>query len=293
MACNSMTGFGQAVHSGNRMRVKVEIRCVNHRFAEFNVRMPRELFALEEEVRAVLGQYIARGRADLYLSAEQEALASKEAIVDWPLFDRLLEAETTARNKYPDLPVAPASLGQWLGYPGVIEVSNSSYDLESIRSVALTAVHQACSELAAMRSREGERLSQDMLAKCKGLAVVVASMAQRAPEALSAYRERVASRIGDLGVALDEGRVLAEIALMAERIGIDEELVRLQSHLAELEKTLVQASPIGRRLDFIIQEMHREVNTIGSKSADLLLSKAVVDAKTIVEQLREQAQNIE
>lgn len=293
MALTSMTGFGQAVRVGTLARVTVEIRTVNHRFAEFNVRMSRDLFALEEEVRALLAKHIARGRTDVFVSMETMRPLQKTVTVNWELFDTLYEMEKEAWTRHPEVRQESPAIAQWLTHPDVIQVQNTQFDVGAVRDDVLVAVLKACEDLLDMRTREGSRVAADMTAKVNDIAKVVVLMAQQAPITVEQNRARLVSRLHEVGLCLDEQRVLTEVALLTDKMCIDEELVRLQSHISEFERSLHAGSPIGRRLDFIVQEMHREVNTIGSKSTDLVISKSVVDAKAIVEQLREQAQNIE
>ncbi|OFW77379.1 MAG: YicC family protein [Alicyclobacillus sp. RIFOXYA1_FULL_53_8] len=292
MGCNSMTGFGSVVKHGQRSAVRVEVRCVNHRFAEFNLRMPRELFALEEETRNVIGRYVARGRVDLFVSLESNETGERHISVDWILLDALMAVEAEAAEKYGVTRAMDESLRRALAYPGVLEQVRS-VNTGSTDEQVLAAVDQACQELASMRAREGQRIAQALLHKVEVLAEVTARISARSPAVVVAYRERLRERIRELVHEFDENRWLSEVALFAERIDIDEELLRIDSHLQEARAVLQAGSPVGRRLDFLTQELHREVNTIGSKSQDSLISQAVVEAKTIIEQFREQVQNLE
>jgi uncharacterized protein (TIGR00255 family) len=293
MALCSMTGFGQAVVEQESYRVKVEIRSVNHRFAEFNIRAPRDLLSVEEEIRAYLSTRLARGRSDVFVSVEEVAARPYNVQVDWGLFDALcrVEREAAARSGQ----VAPASVSwtTWLTYPNVLQVQSAVNEIEPLRRVVMAAVKQACDALVAMREREGARLKQDLLAKLSELSRVVGGMSDVSGEVNQQLRDKLQQRLAEWLPQVDEQRLLMEVSLLAERSSVDEELVRLRSHIDEFQSSLGEGSPVGRRLDFIVQEMHREVNTIGSKSSDIRMSKAVVNAKTIVEQLREQVQNIE
>lgn len=292
MGCNSMTGFGSVMKQGQRSLVRVEVRCVNHRFAEFNLRMPRELIALEEDTRNVIGRYVARGRVDLFVSLESTETRERHISVDWLLLDALMAVEAEAAKKYGVTRVMDESLRRALTYPGVLE-HVSTQDQGPTGEEVLAAVDQACRELAAMRAREGQRIAEALLGKVEALTEVAERIAARAPAVVTAYRERLYGRIRELVHEFDENRWFSEVALFAERIDIDEELFRVDSHLQEARGVLQTGSPVGRRLDFLTQELHREVNTIGSKSQDSLISQAVVEAKTIIEQLREQVQNLE
>lgn len=293
MGCKSMTGFGSVVKNGQHAVVKAEIRCVNHRFAEFNLRMPRELFAIEDEVRKLIGQYVARGRVDLFVTLEPDANRTRQIMVDWALLDALMSAEQTARARY-DLPVGDeSSLSRAMSFPGVLQVENRGDSQDLIAADVRLAVEDACRQLASMRAREGERLHDSLRQKLNDLEAVVTRIAQRASSSLLAYRERLRVRMQEWAGDIDENRLLPELAVFADRVDVDEELVRMQSHLSEARTVLAQGSPVGRRLDFLTQEMHREMNTVGSKSQDAQISQAVVEGKTVIEQLREQAQNLE
>ncbi|MCL6515412.1 YicC/YloC family endoribonuclease [Alicyclobacillus sp.] len=293
MALRSMTGFGQAVVEGAEVRVKVEIRSVNHRFAEFQWKMSRDLFALEEEVRGLAAKRIGRGRVDGFVSVEPVRPLPVRVSVNWALLDALCEAERAALARQGAADTGLRSLAHWMTYPGVVTVETGAYDPDALRQAVLSAVDQALDRLVDMRSREGRRIEGDLLAKLDDLAHLVREMERRSPEAAEAALTRLRQRVQAVAPGVDEQRILSEAAVLADRACIDEELVRLESHIAEFRKSVGEGSPVGRRLDFIVQEMHREVNTIGSKTTDLCISKAVLEAKALVEQLREQAQNIE
>jgi len=288
MPIRSMTGYGQAICEHENYRVRAEIRSVNHRFAEYQIRLAKEHLALDDVVRTVLAEYVRRGRCDVYVLVDSIRTPQKSVAVDWDLFAQLVELEVQARER--GLPVVATN---WFEHADVIRIASTEIDMAVLEQPVRIAVTQACVNLAAMRSREGHRLATDLSMKVKHLDDVVQQLQQGAPSARLKLQAKLQERLLGLGLEVAEERVLSEAALLAERAAVDEELVRLCSHLAEFGTSLAQGSPVGRRLDFIVQEMHREVNTIASKSSDLLLSRGVLDAKTIVEQLREQVQNIE
>jgi uncharacterized protein (TIGR00255 family) len=294
VALTSMTGFGQAVREGHVARVKVEIRTVNHRFAEFNVRMSRDLFALEEEVRSRLAKVVSRGRTDVFVAMDPIVSLNKDVSVNWALLDAFCAVELEAYQRHPNMQNLPApSVQHWLTHPDVVQVVSAALDVDAVREDVLSAVMDACEDLLAMRTREGSRVAADMLEKVSDFVRVIEKMEQQSPQVAEQNKARLQHRLREFAGVMDEQRILTEVALLVDKMCIDEEMVRLKSHVSEFERSIRQGSPIGRRLDFIIQEMHREVNTIGSKATDLLISKSVVDAKAIVEQLREQAQNVE
>lgn len=294
MPCHSMTGFGQAVHRGHDAVVKVEIRTVNHRFSEWNLRMPRDLVALEEDVRRLLAKYIHRGRGDVYLTLDPTGQLGRKPVVDWDLLDGLVELEQTARARFGLTANVEPQPEAWLRFPDVVELRHPELQLNRVRSDVLAALDAACLALCEMRRREGARLEADLRTKVNLLLQAGDVIETRAQVTVSAYVARMRERLASLiGQQIDDQRLLTEAATAADRLAIDEEVVRLKSHCGEFLTSLQSEAPIGRRLDFIVQEMHREVNTIGSKSQDSEISRCVVDAKVWIEQLREQVQNVE
>lgn len=293
MLCHSMTGYGQALFNGETVRVKVEIRAVNHRFADIAIRTAKDWLPFEEVIRETVRKYVDRGRIDVYLTVDPVMPLAKHVVVDWALLDALHAASREAAVRYGQAAVEDGVPGGWIAYPDVLQIVRDGWDAEAVEQELITAVQMACTELVGMRKREGQRMCADMVGKLDTLARIAASMTERAPIVARSIQDRLAQRMADVASGVDEPRLWTEIAVMMDRIGIDEELVRLDSHLAEFRRSLATGGLIGRRLDFLVQEMNREVNTIGSKAADLEVSKGVVDAKVILEQLREQAQNIE
>ncbi len=292
MSCKSMTGFGQAVLESMQLSVKAEIRSVNHRFIEFNIRMPRELFVLEDTIRKSLSNCLARGHVDVYVTIDT-AKVTKRVVVDWDVLDGFMQAREAAYAKYGLSIPDDRDLSQFLMQEKTVSVETIPLEAEFVGEQVKRVIDEAALKLVEMRTREGHRICTDLLAKLDGLMQIVYRMQEWDKSASDSHRERILKRINQLQLEVDESRLLTEVALVVDRFAIDEEVVRLLSHIDEFKRTLTNDGPIGRRLDFIVQEMHREVNTIGSKSQDLQVSKAVVDAKVIVEQLREQAQNIE
>jgi len=308
MACQSMTGFGQGVYQDDTLAVKVEIRTVNHRFAECVVRMPRDLMALEDDVRHAVLQRVARGRAEVYITVEACA-KSKTVTVDWALLRDIVDIEAQARTRLADRthdfggiakhdvraghPQGEIDIAAWLRHPDIVTVRTAAIVLETIRDPLLDAVAQALGMLQNARAGEGSRLTLDLEAKIRVLTAYVQAIAVTEKDLVETRRTKLLQRVSALAVEVDENRLATEIALLADKASVDEELVRLQSHVDAFHESLAADGPVGRRLDFIIQEMHREVNTIGSKSTDIRVSKIIVDAKVLIEQLREQVQNIE
>ena len=288
MPIRSMTGYGQALHEQDGFRVSVEIRSVNHRFAEFQVRLAKEYAGLDDVIRDTLGQFVARGRCDVYIGVESASALAKRVGVDWGLLSELVRIEHEAHARGFEL--APVN---WLTEMDVLSVETVPTRLDEIRGPIVEAVKRACEALIAMRTREGKRLDADMRGKLSTLEHIVAELTVQAGGTEARVRAKLQERLKELELSVSPDRLLAEVTLLLERSTVDEELVRLKSHIEEFYRSLDGGSPVGRRLDFIVQELHREVNTIASKAADFQVSRGIVDAKTVTEQLREQVQNIE
>ncbi|QQE80731.1 YicC/YloC family endoribonuclease [Alicyclobacillus sp. SO9] len=290
MAVKSMTGYGQASVKEGNVAVSVEIRAVNHRFFECVVRAPRDLMMVEEAVRQQVKASFARGRMDVYISLDETSAAGTLS-VNSGLLDQLKAAAEEIQAQISD--IGPATVVDWLQYPGVITPVVSSVQSETLSAVTLRAVADAVGQLLAMRIREGQRLAEDMKEKVRNAQELTNSIEKRAPIVLKAWEQRLRAKLEEVVARTDESRVMTEVVLMADRMTIDEELTRLRSHITEFHASLQSSSAIGRRLDFIIQEMNREVNTIASKSQDVEIAQTTVNLKAIIEQLREQVQNIE
>lgn len=293
MAVRSMTGFGRNTVAFDDGSVTVELRAVNHRFAEFSVRMPRDLLALEESVRQELASHIARGRVDVYVSSDGAAFRAKRVVVDWKLLDALIGVESEVKARYVEHSESQVPLSTWLQQPDVLCVESGGVDVARVQGALSSALQAAVGDLVEMRTREGERLATALQAKLTQLDSVVSDISLRAPNVVQAFRARLRKRLVESEVVVDDSRLAGEVAIMADKAAIDEELTRLRAHLQAFADALSQGSPVGRRLDFLVQEFQREFNTIASKSSDLEISQTVVEGKTIVEQLREQVQNIE
>jgi len=291
-ALRSMTGFGRGAHTGAAYRVQVEIRSVNHRYREIVARVPRELPGLEEPIRARVAGEVARGRVDVFVTAE--ALPGT----------RTTRIDTKLARRYHD---ALEALGRELGVaggvelsllaslPGVIALEEGAADTEACWRDVAPALDQALAALGAMRRAEGAALAADLEAAAERLGRRVEEVEARAPLVVEAYRARLVQRIQDLAgdVSVDPDRLAAEVVVFADRADLTEELVRLRSHLAQFRAALGVDEPVGRKLDFLLQEMNREVNTIGAKAHDAELAGTVVEMKTEIERMREQVQNVE
>ena len=288
----SMTGFGRGAHTGAAYRVEVEIRSVNHRYREIVARVPRELPGLEEPVRARVAERIPRGRVDVFVTA-QVLPGTQRLHVDTELARAYHKALDTLKE---ELGLADqTTLALLAGFPGIFTVEGAATDVEACWRDVEPALDEALAALTAMRRAEGEALAADLRAAADRFEAQVEVVARRAPQMVAEYRARLAQRVQALApeVRVDPDRLAAEVVLFAERADISEELVRLRSHLAQFRGAFGVDEPVGRRLDFLLQEMHREVNTIGSKAHDTVIAAAVVEMKTEIERMREQVQNVE
>jgi uncharacterized protein (TIGR00255 family) len=288
----SMTGFGagRAPHQGEE--IDVEVRSVNHKFCEVKVRLPRELAPLEHEVVRAVKSRLARGGVDVSVRRGQgrTTLAPR---VDLDLareYARAFEALQAQLGLPGSLSVADV-----LQAEGVVRLEERALDVEPARAATTAALDQALAHLVAMREREGAALARDLEARLGEVESLAARIGSLAPASVEHYRTRLHERIQELarGVALDGGRLAQEVAIFADRMDVSEELTRLHSHVDQVRGLLAGEEPAGRKMEFLVQEMHREANTIGSKSQSSAIAAAVVSLKAEVERMREQVQNVE
>lgn len=285
----SMTAFASESRAGDFGELAWEIRTVNHRFLEPHLRLPEELRALDGAVRGRLAARLQRGKVDCGLRYAPGVAAQGVLRINRPFVEQLLAAgqeigTMIGRGVEP----SPFELLRW---PGVIQEGRP--DLDQVTAVALDLLDRALDALLATREREGARLRDTLLERCDRLEQGVARVRLRLPEVLAGVRQRLADRLAELRAELDPLRLEQEIAILASKLDVDEELDRLQAHTAEVRDVLSRAEPVGRRLDFLMQELNREANTLGSKSADVAVTREAVEMKVLIEQMREQVQNLE
>ena len=290
----SMTGFGQGEAVVQGKRITVEMRAVNHRFGEVVVRLPRAYVVLEEQVRRLILGHIARGRVDVYVNVAREGEKRSLVKVD----KELAMAYYNSLRELGELLEIPAKIGleELLRCPEVVTLQQEEEHAEEVWPALKEALEQALGRLLEMREREGACLQEDILRRIDQIAAWVEKIDSRQPAVVEAYRQRLTSRLEELlqGGILDEARLGQEVVLFAERSNIAEEIVRAKSHLEQLRNTVNSASgPVGRRMDFLLQEINREINTISSKANDALISQWAVEVKGELEKIREQVQNIE
>ena len=289
----SMTGYGSAKGSVEGQEITVELKSVNNRYLDCSVRLPRNFLFAEDTVKQAVSAGVSRGKVDVFVSAQASQDSGTVVSVN----------EELARG-YRD---AVAHIAETLGlesglnafslarFPDVLTVERRELDKDKAAAALSEITAKAVEEFNAMREREGERLRRDMLGKLETIEGLVSVVEERSPQTVKEYRERLEARLRDILAdrSLDEQRVIIEAAIFADRTAVDEETVRLRSHIAQFRTMLEEGSPIGRKMDFLVQEFNRESNTIGSKCSDASLAKVVVDLKSEIEKIREQLQNVE
>lgn len=288
----SMTGFGTKSAESGAYSVHVEIKTVNHRFCEMNIRMPRQLLKIEEKIKKKLNQYIRRGRVEVFVTIEGEGTISRQVHVDWNLIEQYYQFILHAKEKYNI--AGDISLQDLLAHEEFVHIEENEVANEEMENVVLQAIEEAAALLKQMRIAEGEVLKKDIKANLKQIELAVKELRTYAPNVIQDYQERLTKRMQEfLNGQVDEARILTEVAVFADKADINEEITRMTSHIQQFFQTLEDVEPIGRKLDFLVQEMNRETNTIGSKANDSMIAKKVVDIKSLLEKLKEQIQNIE
>ena len=289
----SMTGYGSAKGTVEGLEIQVELKSVNNRYLDASVRLPRSFLFAEEMVKSRVQKHISRGKVDVFVSVDTGAAGDMTVRVNEGLARGYLEAirHIAAAYGLPD-DLTAQGLGR---FPDVLSVEKRDLDAEAISAGMGEIVEAALRDFDNMREREGEKLRDDVLGRLETIGDLVAQVEETAPETVAAYRRRLEQKMAEvLGTAgIDENRILAEAAIFADRIAVDEETVRLRSHMSQLREMVNGRSPIGRKLDFLIQEFNREANTIGSKCQNSEIAHVVVDLKSEIEKIREQIQNIE
>ncbi len=291
----SMTGFGRCETEINGRAITVEIKSVNHRYFEFSCRVTRGYGFLEDKLKAFVNSRVSRGKIDMFVSVGAADDVPCEVAVNHSLVSGYLTAMKEISDAYGienDATVVSISR-----FPDVFTVSKAAVDEEQLTADVLSAAGQALDSFVAMREAEGERMKADILGRAQTILDIVSEIEERSPQTVTEYETRLLDRIRqtleNLSVEVDEQRILTEVAVFADKVAVAEETVRLRSHFEQLSEFLERNEPVGRKIDFIIQEMNREANTIGSKVQDAVLAHKVVDIKSEIEKIREQVQNIE
>lgn len=289
----SMTGYGRGQDTLNGLSVVVELKSVNHRYYEYSSRLPRGYGFLDDKLKTHLQQRISRGKVDVFVQIHTLETVGSEVVVDHGLAESYLTALRELAGRY-DLreDVSAVVLSR---YPDVLTVQQAALDEEAVWDAVRQVADVALERFVAMREVEGARMRDDVLSRTNTIRDAVAVVEQRSPETVRVHMEKVETRMRELlaGVPVDEARLLNEAAVYADKVAVAEETVRLASHLDQLEQLVSGDGAVGRKLDFLVQEINRETNTIGSKCSDLELTRIVVDIKAEIEKIREQIQNIE
>ncbi len=291
----SMTGYGRSQAVVDTMNITVELKSVNHRYFEFNSRVPRNYGFLDEKLKSYIGSRVSRGKVECYVSVENLEDDEIEILVNHSLAKSYLNAlkdlaETNELNLRDDL--AMSSLAR---YNDIFTVHKQEADEEKIWNAVKSVAETAVDKFIAMRETEGEKLKNDVISRADLILEKVAVIEERSPETVKEYNDKLLARINEFlsDVQVDEQRILTECAIFADKVAVAEETVRLRSHIDQLRQFLESTEAVGRKTDFLVQEMNREANTIGSKAQDVTIARNVIDIKAEIEKIREQIQNIE
>ena len=289
----SMTGYGRAEDTLNGCTITVELRSVNNRYLDCNVRMPRLYLFAEETIKSRGQNTISRGKVDVFVTLDSTGGEQVQVSVNQPLADGYYAALTQLAERYglsKDISVSLLSR-----FPDVLLAEKAEEDVEQRAQDICSVLDRALADFDQMRTREGARLEADVLSRAARIEELVGKVEERSPQTVAEYRAKLEARMNEVlsNTQLDPARILTEAAIFADKVAVDEETVRLRSHIGQLRHMLEQGGATGRKLDFLIQEFNREANTIGSKCSDIDIARHVVDIKAEIEKIREQVQNIE
>ena len=289
----SMTGYGSAKGEAAGLSLSVELKSVNNRYLDVSVKLPRALLFAEEQIKKAVAAHISRGKVDVFVTADASGGDSVEVRVNTALLRGYIDALTKVRDEYgltDDM-----SLMGLCRMPEVLSTERRELDADELTAGLLGILEQALAGYDAMREREGEKLRDDVLSRLEEIGRLTGIVEQRSPQTVAEYRARLEQKLREAleGLPIDDARILTECAVFADKVAVDEETVRLRSHISQLRGMAEGASPIGRKMDFLIQELNRESNTIGSKCQSAEIARVVVDLKAEIEKIREQIQNVE
>lgn len=289
----SMTGYGRDEAVTDGKKILAEIKSVNHRYSDYNIKLPRYMGFLEDKIRKYVSSFITRGKVDIYIGVEYFEKADKEIILNKELAKNYIEVLKELRDEFglsDDITVSKVAQN-----PDIFLTERVEEDEEEIWNSVRNVLDNALNSFVEMRSREGERIEQDLRQRIEYMSSLVHEIEARSPQTVQEYSDRLYEKIKEVlnGHEIDEARIITEVAIYADKVAVNEETVRLASHFDEFNNIINSGEPAGRRLDFLIQEINREVNTIGSKASDVNIAKTVVSLKGEIEKLREQIQNIE
>ena len=289
----SMTGYGRCSETNENMEITAEIKAVNHRYFDFSARVPRQFGFLDEKIKQYVHSRVNRGKVEVYITVkllENEAIAVE---VNQPLAKAYVDALAQIQKEYNlENNTQPIDIAR---FPDVLNVKKEEQDEDEIFAAVKSVLEKAVDAFVEMRMSEGEKLKNDVLSRCETILGYVDFIEEKSPESVKNYRNRLEQKMKELlgDKQVDEQRLLTETAVFADKIAVDEETVRLKSHISQLNDMMNSGEAIGRKLDFLIQEMNREANTIGSKCSEIEITKTVVEIKSEIEKIREQIQNIE
>ena len=289
----SMTGYGTAKGTAGTLAIEIELKSVNNRYLDVNARLPRAFLFAEEAIKSAVSGHITRGKVDIFVTVDSQASADTVVRVDENLAAGYMSAIKTLAEKFGiNGEMTAAALSR---YPNVLTEEKAELDRDSALAGLVQVLESALCDFDKMRAREGEKLCADISDKLNELERLTGIVEERSPQTVTEYREKLEQRMREVleNKEFDEARIIQEAAIFADKVAVDEETVRLHSHISQFRSMLEEGSPIGRKLDFITQELNREANTTGSKCNDAFLAKVVVDMKSEIEKIREQIQNIE
>lgn len=289
----SMTGYGSSKKNLAGFEISVELKSVNNRYLETSVRLPRSFMFAEESVKGLVAKHITRGKVDVFITINSAGTDDVTVVINEPLLRGYIQAISKISEEYSlpgDITALAASR-----FPDVLTVERTDMDADAVSAAICEVTEEALADFDKMRLKEGEKLKQDVLSRLELIGNFVSIIEEAAPVTVVKYRERLEAKMREVldGAGVDENRILAEAAVFADHIAVDEETVRLRSHMSQLEGMVSSGSPIGRKIDFLVQEFNREANTIGSKCQNSDIAHTVVDLKSEIEKIREQIQNIE
>lgn len=288
----SMTGFGRAEAKQGSYQILVEMKSVNHRFCEINIRMPKQFLAMEEKMKKIVNSFLQRGRIEMFITIEGQDIHDKHLNVDWELLSAYIDSIHKVKDRYQIS--GSIEINDILKLENVFTIMETQTGMEAIEGLLLEQVHSASKQLVAMRTAEGDQLKKDIITHLSFIENMSEQLSKLGPTVVEAYRLRLEKKLKEyLGSQIDEQRILAEAAIFADKADINEELKRINSHLGQFNQSLQSSDPVGRKLDFLVQELNREVNTIGSKANDANIANLVVEMKACLEKIKEQVQNIE
>lgn len=289
----SMTGFGRASYDGTDRSFTIEIKSVNHKFLDISIKTPKNLFSLESRIRKIIQEKISRGKIDILITQNNFKKNDVTAVFNENLCDSYVESLKSMKSRYkmPD----NITLSLLLKLPDIITIDEKEEDVESLWKEIEKPLEEALDMLVNMRETEGTKLQSNVVQKCESIRNAVDIIEKREPIIIEDYRKKLTEKVAEVlkDSSVDENRIAEEVALFIDKSSIDEEIVRLKSHISQMKDTLKTDEPIGRKLDFLVQEMNRESNTIASKTNDIETTKLVLNIKNDIEKIREQIQNVE